>query len=147
MAIPAKAFWRHKALHELTAQEWEALCDGCAKCCLYKLEDIDTREVYYTDVHCRLLDPETGRCSDYLNRSQRVSDCVTITLEVLRDPYWLPGTCAYRRLAEGRDLPEWHPLRSGDPHSVVRAGHCVCGRTVGEQDAGDLEEHLVDWVR
>jgi uncharacterized cysteine cluster protein YcgN (CxxCxxCC family) len=147
MTAPAPPFWRHKGLSDLTAEEWEALCDGCAKCCLYKLEDIDTGEVYYTDVHCRLLDAETGRCRDYPNRASLVPDCVTITPEVLRKPYWLPSTCAYRLLAEGRDLPAWHPLRSGDPRSVVRAGECVCGRTVCEDDAGDLEDHLVHWVR
>jgi uncharacterized cysteine cluster protein YcgN (CxxCxxCC family) len=146
MSRPDQPFWRRKRLDEMDHREWEALCDGCAKCCLYRLEDEDTREVHFTDVHCRLLDPQAGRCTDYPNRSQRVPDCVTITLEVLEDPYWLPRTCAYRLLAEGRDLPDWHPLVSGDPDSVVRAGQRVCQRTVCEDEAGELESHLVDWI-
>lgn len=140
-------YWKHKRLSELTRDEWEALCDGCAKCCLFKLEDVDTREVHYTNVRCRLLDPDTGRCRDYADRARQVPDCVTITLEVLADPYWLPSTCAYRRLAEGRDLPVWHPLITGDPGSVARAGHSVSGRTTDERDADDLDNHLIDWVR
>lgn len=139
-------FWKRKTLSEMDPDEWESLCDGCAKCCLYRLEDEDTREVYFTNVHCRLLDAETGRCTDYPNRSRRVPDCVTITPAVLEDPYWLPRTCAYRLLAEGRDLPSWHPLITGDPYSVVRAGQRVCGRTICEDEADALENHLVDWI-
>jgi hypothetical protein len=138
-------FWERKSLTEMSPAEWESLCDGCAKCCLYRLEDADTRAVYTTNVHCRLLDPESGRCTDYPNRSTRVPDCVTITPKLLEDPYWLPTTCAYRRLAEGRGLPSWHPLITGDPASVRLAGQQVCGRTVCEDDADDLENHLVDW--
>ena len=139
-------FWKRKTLTEMSPEEWESLCDGCAKCCLYRLEDEDTRTVYYTNVHCRLLDTDKGRCTDYANRSTRVSDCVTITPKVLKDPYWLPATCAYRLLAEGRDLPDWHPLISNDPQSVVRAGQRVCGHTVCEDDADALENHLIDWI-
>ena len=139
-------FWRTKSLEEMNRDEWESLCDGCAKCCLYRLEDEDTREIYFTNVHCRLLDTGTGRCTDYPNRSRRVPDCVTITPAVLKDPYWLPKTCAYRLLAEGHDLPAWHPLRTGDPDSVARAGQRVCGRTVCEDEADLLENHLVDWI-
>lgn len=130
-----------------TEDEWESLCDGCAKCCLHKLEDIDTREIHFTNVHCRLLDTATGRCSDYRHRSKRVPDCVTITPDLLNDPYWLPVTCAYRVVAEGRDLPTWHPLVSGAPESTRRAGQSICGRTICEDDADDLENHLVTWIR
>lgn len=140
-------YWKNKPLTDLSQAEWEGLCDGCAKCCLFKLEDSDTGEVCFTGVHCRLLDTETGRCSDYANRSKRVPDCVSVTLELLADPYWLPATCAYRRLAEGKDLPLWHPLVSGDPDSVYRAGHSILGRTVSEDEADDLESHLITWVR
>ena len=146
MAELKPGFWKEKPLHGLSRDEWEALCDGCAKCCLYRLEDEDTRQIYFTNVHCRLLDTETGRCTDYPNRSVRVPDCVTITLKELADPYWLPTTCAYRLLAEGEDLPEWHPLVSGNPHSVVQAGQQVCGRTVCEDQADALENHLIDWL-
>ena len=139
-------FWVHTPLDQLTQAEWESLCDGCAKCCLYKFEDIDTREVLYTNVHCRLLDAEACRCADYPNRSTRVPDCVAITPDVLADPYWLPSTCAYRLLAEGKDLPTWHPLRTGNATSVRTAGHCIGGRTVCEDDADDLEQHLITWI-
>lgn len=146
MTPPKPKFWQQKTLAEMSREEWESLCDGCAKCCLYRLEDEDTRAIYFTNVHCRLLDTETGRCTDYANRSSRVSDCVTITLRELEDPYWLPSTCAYRLLAEGKDLPKWHPLVSGDPQSVVRAGQRVCDRTICEDEADELENHLIDWV-
>lgn len=140
------AFWRRKSLSELSRSEWESLCDGCAKCCLNRLEDEETREIWFTNVHCRLLDTDSCRCTDYAQRSVRVPDCVTLTPADLEDPYWLPQTCAYRLLAEGKDLPEWHPLVSGDPESVVRAGHGICGRTVCEDDADDLEQHIVTWL-
>ena len=143
---PPPPFWKSRPLAQLSVEEWESLCDGCAKCCLYKLEDADTAEVYFTNVHCRLLDNETGRCRDYANRARRVPDCVTITTEVLADPYWLPQTCAYRLLAEGRDLPDWHPLITGDPTSTRRAMQGLLGLTVCEDDAGELESHIVDWV-
>ncbi len=139
-------FWRHKSLAEMSREEWEALCDGCARCCIYRLEDADTGEIHFTNVHCRLLDTATGRCTDYAHRSERVPDCVTITLADLERPGWLPYHCAYRRLAEGRPLPDWHPLVSGDPESVVRAGQRVCDRTICEDQADSLEAHLVDWL-
>ena len=147
MNDPKVPFWKEKTLAEMTSGEWESLCDGCARCCLYRLEDEDTAEIYFTNVHCRLLDTETGRCTDYPNRSKRVPDCVTITLKELKDPYWLPKSCAYRLLAEGRDLPEWHPLVSGDPDSVVSAGVRICDRTLCEDEADELENHLVDWIK
>ena len=145
MSTGSGPFWKTTPLSALARDEWESLCDGCAKCCLYRLEDADTREIHTTNVHCRLLDTDTCRCTDYAKRSQRVPDCVTITPKVLEDPYWLPTTCAYRLLAEGRDLPDWHPLVTGDPGSVRRAGQQVCGRTICEDDADMLETHLVDW--
>jgi len=140
-------FWRHKSLEEMSLEEWEALCDGCAKCCLHRLEDVDTREIHFTNVHCRLLDTDTCRCTDYPNRSARVNDCVTLTPEELKDPYWLPATCAYRLLAEGKPLPEWHPLVSGDPDTVFVSGNGIGGRTVCEDEADDLEHHIIDWIR
>lgn len=147
MKKPVTAFWQEKSLDQLSTEEWESLCDGCAKCCLYRFEDEDTREIHFTNVHCRLLDTETGACSDYPNRSRRVPDCVTLTLETLEDPYWLPESCAYRLLAEGKDLPAWHPLVSGDPDSVFHAGQSILGRTICEDDADDLEQHLINWIR
>lgn len=140
-------FWRGRALEELSAAEWEALCDGCAKCCLLKLEYGGSRVVHYTNVRCRLLDGATCRCTDYANRSRRVSDCVTLDPAGVRAAYWLPQTCAYRRVAAGEDLPDWHPLLSGNPLSVRRSGNSVCGRTIAEADAGNPEHHIVTWIR
>jgi hypothetical protein len=146
---PAADFWRHKRLAELSRAEWEALCDGCGRCCLHKLEDADTREVTYTRVACRLLDLDTCRCTDYANRRRHVPDCVRITPAMLKDCDWLPWTCAYRRLAEGRDLAWWHPLVSGDPATVVRAGISVRGRVLSERHVAPegLDEHEIRWIR
>lgn len=140
-------FWKNKSLSEMSQEEWEALCDGCARCCLHRLEDEDTQDIYFTNVHCRLLDTQNGRCTDYPNRSKRVPDCVTITLKALEDPYWLPKSCAYRLLAEGKPLLDWHPLVSGDPNSVITAGQRVCEHTICEDEADDLQNHLIDWVQ
>ncbi|MBK1650015.1 hypothetical protein CKO36_15780 [Rhabdochromatium marinum] len=131
----------------MSAAQWESLCDGCAKCCLNKFEDEDTGEIHYSNVACFLLDHHTGRCQDYPNRSTRVPDCVTLGLDTLENPYWLPQTCAYRRLAEGQPLPDWHPLITGTSASVAQNGHSVLGRIISETDADDPLMHLIDWVR
>ncbi|MAG96335.1 MAG: YcgN family cysteine cluster protein [Alphaproteobacteria bacterium] len=139
------AFWRQKRLDEMNSEEWEALCDGCAKCCLNKLEDIDTGEIAYTEVACRLLDLESCRCTNYAERRRLVADCVSLEPAAVQSLGWLPSTCAYRLLAEGRELPAWHPLVTGDPESLHRAGISVRGRVVSERQAGALEEHVVSW--
>ncbi len=139
-------FWKQKSLHELSTEEWESLCDGCAKCCLIKAEDEDTGEVTYTDVACRLLDLETCRCSDYKNRAKRVHDCVRLTPAKVLELGWLPTTCAYRLVGEGRDLYWWHPLVSGDRDSVHLAGMSVRGRALPEDDVGDPLSHVADWI-
>lgn len=115
-------FWETKALDAMTRDEWESLCDGCGLCCLLKVEEEDTGQIYLTRLGCKLLDTKSCRCRDYTNRRERVRDCVTITAETARDITWLPQTCAYRLIAEGRDLDWWHPLVSGDAESVHRAG-------------------------
>ncbi|VAX06959.1 UPF0260 protein YcgN [hydrothermal vent metagenome] len=143
--IPSE-FWKQKPLNELTHKEWEALCDGCAKCCLHRLEDEDTQEIQFTNVVCRLLDPENGKCTKYGGRSTLVPTCVTMTIKDLENPYWLPSTCAYRLLAEGKELPDWHPLVSGNQYSVFNAGHSVLGRAICETKADELEYHMIDWV-
>ena len=137
-------FWEDKPLRQMSRAEWESLCDGCGKCCIHKLEDEETGEVHATNVACRLLDRRSGLCRDYRNRKAYVPECVRLTPAKLRDMDWLPGTCAYRRLDEGRPLPDWHPLVTGDPESVHAAGESVRGWTVSEEDVGDLENHIVE---
>jgi len=140
-------FWQRFPLEELNEKEWEALCDGCARCCLIKLQDEDTDELYYTNVNCQYLCPNTARCTEYQQRNVLVPTCVHVTPEIAREP-WLPNTCAYRLLAEGKPLPDWHPLITGDANSVVAAGISVTGRSVSELTVAeeDFEDHVVTWV-
>ena len=140
----AGRFWEEKSLEQMSRAEWESLCDGCGKCCIHKLEDEETGELYPTNVACRLLDRRSGRCTDYRRRKMFVPECVRLTPAKLKEIDWLPSTCAYRLLADGEALPEWHPLITGDPESVHRAGESVRGWTVSEDEAGDLEHHLVE---
>lgn len=138
-------FWERHRLADLAADEWEALCDGCGKCCLHKLEDEVTGRIYRTNVSCRLLDRNSCRCSDYANRRRFVPDCVQLTPAKVARLDWLPGTCAYRRVDEGLPLPDWHHLICGDPEAVHRAGASVRGWTVSEADVPDLDQ-LEDYI-
>ena len=141
-------FWKTKTLEQLSRAEWESLCDGCARCCLEKLEDEDTGRIYFTHVGCRLLDGDACTCHDYPNRSKQVPDCVRLTPKNVRELTWLPPSCAYKLVAEGRDLYWWHPLVSGDPNSVHEAGVSVKGSVVASENevaAEDLEDHIVSW--
>jgi uncharacterized cysteine cluster protein YcgN (CxxCxxCC family) len=141
-------FWRRKSLAQMSEAEWESLCDGCGRCCLNKLEEEESGRIFYTDVGCRLLDAQACRCRDYPNRSAQVDDCVRLTPQTLGEINWLPPTCAYRLVAEGRDLYWWHPLVSGDPETVHSAGVSVRGRVgASEEDVPDaeLEDRIVDW--
>ena len=138
-------FWKTKRLDQMTAEEWESLCDGCGRCCLHKLRDSDTDALAFTNVACRLLDLGTCRCRDYAHRTRRVPDCVQLSPDTLGEIDWLPPSCAYRRVAEGKDLLWWHPLVSGDPETVHQAGISVRGRAVDERKAGPFEHHIVDW--
>ncbi|WP_338446457.1 YcgN family cysteine cluster protein [Pelagerythrobacter marensis] len=137
-------FWE-LPLAELSREEWESLCDGCGRCCLHKIEDADTGEIADTNVACKLLDTGTARCRDYRHRRAYVPDCLRLTLQIVDEVEWLPETCAYRRRAAGRPLPDWHYLLSGDRDAVHRAGASVAGRVISESDAGPLEHHIVDW--
>ncbi|MBK5931531.1 YcgN family cysteine cluster protein [Halochromatium salexigens] len=141
------AFWQHLPLEQISAAQWESLCDGCAKCCVTKYEDEDTGAIHYTDVACHLLDQERCQCGDYPHRSTRVPDCITLTPATLAEPYWLPETCAYRLVAEGQPLPDWHPLVCGDPDAVHRLGYSVRGRVECETTAGDPLMRLITWIR
>ncbi|MDH3532639.1 MAG: YcgN family cysteine cluster protein [Gammaproteobacteria bacterium] len=130
-------YWKRKSLAEMSTAEWERLCDGCALCCMHKLEDEETGEIFYTDVACRLLDLDTCRCTDYAHRAKRVADCLSLSIDRPADFDWLPASCAYRRLARGQDLPAWHPLLSGDPAAVHEAGISMRGAAVSENDTDD----------
>jgi uncharacterized cysteine cluster protein YcgN (CxxCxxCC family) len=136
-------FWE-RPLATLDRAEWEALCDGCGKCCLHKVEDADSGEIFPTNVACRLLDRETARCSNYRQRRAFVPDCLRLSAANIGKIGWLPETCAYRLRANGDPLPGWHYLISGDREAVHREGHSVRGWTVSEVVAGDLEQHIVD---
>ncbi len=145
-----QSFWRHKSLDEMSFEEWEALCDGCGKCCLVKLEDEDTGEIHYTDVACELLNAGKCRCTDYPSRQKRVSNCMTLTPENINDvKHWMPSSCAYRLLADNKPLPQWHYLECGDRQAVHNAGKSVRDRCVSETDIeiDDLPDHIVRWPR
>lgn len=138
-------FWKRKSLAEMSGEEWERLCDGCAKCCLTKLEDEVSGELFYTNVACRLLDLDICRCTRYAERHRLVANCEALNAGNVGRFDWLPPTCAYRRLAAGKDLPWWHPLVSGDPDTVHRVGASIRGRAVPEAAAGPPEHHIVTW--
>lgn len=137
-------FWEDKPLAALDRAEWEQLCDGCGKCCVHKLEDEETGELFATNVACKLLDRQSGRCRDYRHRRAYVPECVRLTPRLAAELDWLPDTCAYRLRAHGQPLPSWHHLVCGDPEAVHRAGMSVRGWTVSESDVGELEDHILE---
>lgn len=141
-----KDFWKKKTLAEMTIEEWEALCDGCGICCMYKIEDEETGEINLTSVACRFLDPHTVTCQLYDSRFSAMPTCIKLTPSKVEHLEWLPDTCAYRLILQGKPLPDWHPLVSGDPGSVHRAGLSVKGRILRESDVNldDLEDYIVE---
>lgn len=146
VALPSAPFWETKSLAEMTQDEWESLCDGCGKCCLHKLQDEEDDFVYYTSVACRLLDCHSCQCKDYPNRTEHVPDCVQLSKENVETLSWMPSTCAYRLMAEGKPLPDWHPLKTGTPDSTITAGMSIRGMAIPEDEAHpDLTRYIVKW--
>ena len=138
-------FWKTKKLSEMTAAEWESLCDGCGKCCLEKVVFEDDGTLAFTNIACKLLDRTTCRCRHYEHRERYVPECKRITPEMLKYYYWLPKTCAYRLLNEGKPLPKWHPLITGDPTSVHAAKMSASGRTVPPKPEEEFQDYIVEW--
>lgn len=148
MRAMTEPFWKTKTLEAMTLQEWESLCDGCGKCCLAKLEDEDTAEIYWTSVACRLFEAGTCQCGDYAHRKLKVPDCVELTPSKVREIDWLPDTCAYKLVAAGEDLAWWHHLVSGSRETVHEAGISMKGRVTALEsemtDDEDYFDHLLE---
>jgi len=141
---PERPFWEVVPLDRMSREQWESICDGCGKCCVHKLEDDDTGEIFPTNVACRLLDNRTAQCKDYPNRKAHVPECVRLTPAVLDTIDWLPASCSYLRVHRGQGLAEWHHLITGDRESIHRAKASVRNRTVSEDEVGDLENHIIE---
>jgi len=139
-------FWETKTLAEMTTEEWESLCDNCGKCCLNKLEDEDSGDIYFTSVVCNLIDLDTCRCTRYADRTRLVPECIDLKQHDFAEYNWLPATCAYRLLVDGKELPSWHPLITGDPESVKDAGVSISSYAMKESEVEDLEDHIIEWL-
>ncbi|MCX7097566.1 MAG: YcgN family cysteine cluster protein [Methylococcales bacterium] len=139
-------FWESKTLDEMSPQEWESLCDNCGKCCLHKLEDEDTGKIAFTRVACKLINLKTCRCTRYSERTRLVADCLDVRQLALANYHWLPSSCAYRLLSENKELPSWHPLRTGSFASVKRAGVAISGYAIEESRDINLQEHIIAWL-
>lgn len=140
------SFWKIKKLVEMTTEEWESLCDNCGKCCLHKLEDEDTGKIVFTNVACKLLNLKTCRCTRYNERTELVAECLDLKQYDFAQYNWLPSTCAYRLVNEGKELPAWHPLLSGSSASVKKAGVAISSYAIKEADSRNLEDHIIEWL-
>ena len=140
-----EAFWKTKSLDQMTTTEWESICDGFAKCCIFKFEEDETGHILQTDVVCKLLDLDNCSCTKYAERKKLVPDCITITPANILELKWMPASCSYRLLAENKDLPSWHPLITGDAKSTQLANKSVQGRVVSERDVDDIEDRIIGW--
>ncbi len=140
------SFWKTKTLAEMTTAEWESLCDNCGKCCLNKLEDEDTGDIFFTSVVCNLIDLNTCRCTRYAERTTLVPECIDLKQHDFAEYTWLPSTCAYRLLIDGNELPSWHPLITGGPESVKEAGVSISSYAMKESEVEDLEDHIIEWL-
>ena len=140
-------FWEEKSLAEMTTEEWESLCDGCGKCCLIKLEDDDSGEIAFTSVVCELIDLNSCRCTRYSERCSLVPECIDLKQHDFAEYKWLPATCAYRLLTDGKPLPDWHPLNSGSSDSVKDAGVSISGYAIKESQVDDPEDHIIEWLQ
>jgi uncharacterized protein len=140
------SFWQTKQLSEMTTEEWESLCDNCGKCCLHKLEDEDTGAIHFTSVVCNLIDLKTCRCTRYSERTRLVPECLDLKQHDFAEFNWLPTTCAYRLLADGKPLPSWHPLVSGRAGSVQETGVSIRSYAMKESEVNDLEDHIIEWL-
>ena len=143
-----EVFWLTTALGDMSETQWESLCDGCAKCCLVKLEDEDSGDVAYTNVVCQYMDDQTCECTEYQRRNELVPHCVWLKPEMVEEFFWLPETCAYRLVHEGKDLPYWHYLKSGSRATIHEIGESVRGKVLNESHIpeDDLQEYVVHWV-
>ncbi len=139
-------FWETKTLAEMSTEDWESLCDNCGKCCLIKLEDEDSGEIAFTSVVCNLIDLESCRCTRYKERTTLVPECIDLKQHDFAAYNWLPSTCAYRLLTDGKPLPDWHPLISGNPESVKDAGVSISSYAIKESQVADPEDHIISWL-
>ena len=138
-------FWKHKTLDQMSSDEWESLCDGCAKCCVFKFEEDETGHILQTDVVCKLLDINRCSCTRYEQRKVLVPDCISITAGNILHLKWMPASCSYRLLAEGKELPDWHPLVSNDPDSAKKEGKTIQGQVISESEVDNVEERIIGW--
>ncbi len=142
-----KEFWKKKKLNNLSKEEWEALCDRCGKCCVIKLEDVDTLKIHYTKVSCKLLCTKTAKCKNYVNRKNFVKDCVVLSYNNIELLNWMPKTCSYKLVHQGKDLPEWHHLIHGNFEKMLKEKKCVRDRVINEKNIRkkDLQDYIYDW--